>query len=97
MPTVQFKSKVNKVYEMDGTLAYEYLQVPKLTRSHCDMHAFRMHKRFGSYANSDLFQSMLTRAVAQQGVKITIRLDRIPPTVTIDTSGFLAKVSIEVE
>lgn len=96
MPQVSFKGKVQNVYNMDETLAYQYVPVPKLSRSHCDMAEFRRDRRFGGYANSDLFPSMLNRAAEAKGVKNVIRLDRIPEGVTVDASGFLAKVSFEL-
>jgi hypothetical protein len=61
------------------------------------MSAFRRHPRYGSFANSDLFQNMLTRIRRDVfGTSDAVRLDRIPSGVLVDTSGFLATVSFEV-
>lgn len=97
MPNIEFKAKVNRVYNHDDTLAWRYVKVPAITRSHCDMPAFRSHTRFGGLANSDLFPAILKRALAALAVKETIRLDQVPAGVTIDESGFLARVTIAVE
>jgi hypothetical protein len=96
MPNITFKAKVQTVYNMDDTVAYQYVQVPELKRAHCDMNAFRSHPRFAAYANSDLFPNLLKRAVAAAGVGSTIRLDRPLDCVTVDASGFLARVTINV-
>lgn len=97
MPTITFKAKPTVVYGSDDRPAYSFIKVPKLARRHCDMAAFRTHPRFRSYANSDLFPGMLARAVANAGVKSTLRLDTLPPAVTVDTSGFLATVTINLD
>lgn len=96
MAKIEFKGKVQKVYNMDDTLAFEYVRVPALAYAHCDMNAFRRHPKYGSYANSDLFKNMLARIAKDKGLGERIRLDRIPEGVTVDTSGFLAKVSFDV-
>ena len=95
MATIQFKAKPETIYNMDGTVAYRRVKVPTLARSHCDMHAFRSHKKYGSYANSDLFPGMLKRIKAERTGGY-IRLDRVPDGVTVDVSGYLACVSFEV-
>ena len=90
---IKFKAKVQTVYNMDDTVAYQYIAVPELKRSHVDMGAARLHPRYGSYANSDLFPGMLKRirsTVAPSGI---IKLHEVPSGVTVDTSGFLASVS----
>jgi hypothetical protein len=62
MARIQFKGKVQTMRNADDDSAvYEYIQVPEFDRKHCDMNAFRIHKKYGSYANSDLFKGMLNR------------------------------------
>jgi hypothetical protein len=98
MATIRFKAKIRKCYYVDGTLAYEYLQIPVLTRSHCQsMHDFRVHPKYGCYANSDLFPQIL-KGIKQSlfGTSNTLKMNNIPDGVTVDTSGFLAIVSFEV-
>lgn len=95
--TIKFKAKPETIYNMDDSVAYQRIKVPALTRSHCDMETFRRHARFGPYANSDLFKSLLSRQVKQAGLGEYLRLDRpLPAGVSIDTSGFLAAVTISL-
>lgn len=97
MPKIQFRAKVRTVYNHDDSIAWREVKVPALERSHCDMHAFRASREFGSYANSDLFKNILVgiaRKVAPHGF---IRLDKIPENVTVDDSGFLALVTIDAQ
>jgi hypothetical protein len=96
MARIQFKGKVQRVTNMDDTLAYEYIQVPVLDRKHCDMAAFRSHAKYGGYANSDLFKGMLARIRSDRFGSGMLKLSAIPEGVNVDTSGFLAVVSIEV-
>lgn len=97
MASITFRAKVHTMHDADGTALYAYVEVPKFKRSHCDMGAMRSHRKYGSYANSDLFLGMLDRIRRDlmQG-KAYLRLDELPENVDIDTTGFLAAVSIEV-
>lgn len=72
------------------------IYLPKFERKHCDMHAFRAHKKYGAYANSDLFRSILARISRDIAPFGHIRTDNVPDNVTIDNSGFLWKVEIDV-
>ena len=92
--TLTFRAKVKTVYNHDDTPAWRYVAVPVLARSHCDMHEFRTHAKYGGLANSDLFPNILSRIRRDVGAEI--RLDRIPANVKIDESGFLARVTITV-
>ena len=83
------------VRNVDGTPAFQYVAVPVLTRSHCDITAFRSHPKFGGLANSDLFPNVLAR-IKRDRLGERIRLDKIPDGVTIDTSSFLAVVTVDV-
>lgn len=96
MARIEFKGKLNEVHNPDGSFAWLYVKVPAITRSHCDMHAFRTHARIGGLANSDLFPAVLKRHLAAMNVKDVIRLDAIPEGVDVDCSGFLAKVTINI-
>lgn len=96
MATITFKGKFKDVYSVDDTLAYSYLVIPKLDRKNCDMAAFRSHAKYGAYANSDMFSSMLARIVATLFPSGRIRTNEaIPDNVTI-THGFLSTITIEV-
>lgn len=96
MATVKFKAKVQAMRNGDGSVAYEYIQVPELDRKHCDMPAFRTHPKYGAYANSDLFKGMLKRIRAEVFGGNYLKLHAIPEAVSVDTSSFLAVVSFEV-
>lgn len=93
---ITFKAKVQTIYNMDDSVAYQFIKVPELKRSHCDMDAFRKHPKYGSLANSDLFPNVL-RWIKANLLGDIIRLDRVKPNVAIDTSGFLAKVTVTVD
>lgn len=97
MATIKFRTKIQTVHNHDGTVAWRDIKVPELKRSHCDMAAFRRHPKFGSYANSDLFPNLLSRIRKDiANCYGEMRLDRLPANVTVDESGFLALVTIEV-
>jgi hypothetical protein len=99
MATVTFKGKVKTVYYVDDTKAYDYIQIPVLTRGHCDMKAFRKHSKLGSYANSDMFLGILERqsqSVLQYDSSRKLRLHNIPDGVKVDSTGFLTVVSFEL-
>ena len=96
MPTITFKAKVRHVFNMDNSIAYHDIKVPKITTRHCDMPAFRNHGKYGSFANSDMFSGIVTRALKNNGIGDYIRLDSIPECVTIDNSKFLAVVTITI-
>lgn len=93
--TISFRAKVETIYNVDETVAWQHIKVPKLERRHCDMDAFRRHPKFGGLANSDLFPNLLSR-IKRDHLGEYVRLDRVPANVTVDTSGFLAVVSLEV-
>lgn len=98
MAKITYKTKLRDVWNADMTqVEFRIVDVPELKRSHCDMNAFRQHRKYGSYANSDLFPAMLRRIK----MEITkpggwMKLEELPENVTVDTSGFLATVTIEV-
>jgi len=75
---------------------YERIKVPALKRSHCDIKAFYKDKKYSGWVNCDFFISILERSLSKLGIREYIRLDQIPETVKIDTSGFLATVTIDI-
>ena len=97
MPTITFKAKPHPVYKMDGDLAYMGIKVPAIKRHHCDMPAFRSHPKYGSYANSDLFQNMLKRDLLKLGIRSELHTDCLPDCVSIEDNGFLNKVTITLK
>lgn len=95
--TIRFKAKVQELANVDGSVAYRFVSVPELKRSHCDMTAFRNHPKFGSYANSDLFPAMLAR-IRREIVAggLGLRLDQLPDNVQVDATKLLAEITITV-
>ncbi len=72
------------------------IKVPTLMRHHCDMNAFRDHNTLGDYANSDLFEQLLECFKRRAFPSGYIGLDNTADNASIDTSKFLAVVTIEV-
>ena len=93
--TISFRGKVETVW--NGDVKEQWLKIPTLKRSHCDMRAFRAHPKYGAYVNSDLFLGILRRIKAEVfGTSEYIRLHALPTGVTVSTSEFLATVSFAV-
>lgn len=97
---ITFKAKPISVLDCEtGAIAYRLIRIPELTRKHCDMEAMRKHPRFGGLANSDLFPNVLKqirRNILGSPYREELRLDQLPPNVTVDESGFLATVTITI-
>ena len=103
---IKFRAKAQTTGYAGKEETWQEVSVPELKRSHCDMPAFRQCE--WAHANSDLFVGILRQlrtAVAKHG---TLRLDELPKEVphaigrhnlilrvSVDTSGFLACVTIE--
>ena len=88
---VSWKTKIRE--SEDG----KFLSIPKFKRVHVDMAAARRSKRFGSYANSDLFPALLSKVRREWfGDRNWLWLNELPEGVDVDTSGFLAVVSFDV-
>lgn len=95
--TVTFRAKPD---------AWGRIVVPTLTRSHCDMNAFRQSRAFGSYANSDLFVALLTRSVTRLCPDVLytakgerrhyINVDALPTGVSIQRGSLLATVTLNL-
>lgn len=101
MATIQFKAKPETIraFDANGKLCEPAPVVfcPRLTSRHCDMASFRKHPRYGSFANSDLFKGMLARIRKEKfGDSGVVHLDNPPAGVVVDTSGFLAVVTVTV-
>lgn len=90
MKTITFKTKLKRLHESDGTVSdiIDYKRV--VGRVDCNL---RPHEH--AYYNSDLFPSMLNGAYNQaiEG-KEWCRISRLPPAVAVDTSKFMAVVTV---
>lgn len=98
MATIKFKTKPVAVYHADGSgIAFHEMRVPTFTRQHCDMHEFRSHKKYGSYANSDLFPAMLARIRRDIFAgRDWFKLESPPAGVTIEPGGLLYSITLDV-
>lgn len=97
MASITFKAKAMDRFNADGSIAYRMVPVPIFKRSHCDMGAFRDHEKYGIFANSDLFPNVLSRVRRDIFAgRDYLRLDAIPAGVTVNTSGFMTIVTIDV-
>lgn len=87
---IEYKTKPYPVIQPDGTERQAVTWKKQLTRKDCTL---RPHEH--DYYNSDLFAAILTRAYRViVGTSEWCYLDRIPAGVTVDTSKFLAVVTI---
>jgi hypothetical protein len=94
---IEFKTKVQTMRTVDDAPLYDYVEVPVFKRSHVDMAAARNHPKYGGYANSDLFLGMLARIRRDVlSGRAFLRLSELPDNVTVDASGFLARVTVQV-
>lgn len=97
MATITFKAKVYVDYGADNEHPPESLiNPPVLKKSHCDMAAFRTHPKYGAYANSTLFTGILAKIRKETFGSNPLNVNNPPPGVTVDKSGYLAVVTIEV-
>ena len=96
MATITFKAKAVPVSYADDSHAFTQIKVPQLERHHCDMASFRKHPRYSGIANSDLFKNALARIRRDVAPSGFLKLESLPANVRVDTSGFLASVTIEV-
>ncbi len=100
--TIEFRGKPVENHYTDGSLASRRIRVPKLERRHVDMASARSSRKYGGYANSDMFPSMINRAAELAGCKrigdalYIDLLQPLPAGVAVDESGFLASVRIDV-
>ncbi len=99
MAKITFKTKIREFWNVDGSSDGKYFTVPEFKSTYCDMAAFRKHPKFGGIANSALFPNALKkirRDILRSDYRDFIRLSDMPKNVTVDTSGFLAVVTVEV-
>lgn len=92
---IVFKTKFKPVRYVDGSRAHEGASLPKQLSPYADKDAFRRSRRFGSYANSDLFESLLQREMKRLGVPGYLKLGQLPECVTVET-GFMSTVTIHI-
>lgn len=97
MAKISFKVKpVREIMPDNSDSGVHILYVPNLDRKHCDMGAFRSHPKYGGWANSDMFKGILARIRKEFAPFGWIRTDAIPANVSVDRSGFLWVVTVDV-
>ena len=95
MALLQFKTKGEKVWLTDTTFQTRFAIPKTLNSKHCDMAAFRQHPKYGDYANSVFFPSMLKRAIDLLYPKGYVTNENKTENTTIK-DGFLTVISIEL-
>lgn len=85
-----YKTKIKSFADNEG----EYIDYKvNVTKSDCNL---KPHEH--AYYNCDMFNSMLKRAtLSAQNNKTWCRLSELPENITIDTSKFMAVVTIKIE
>ena len=96
MAKITFKAKIKTIYNHDDIPDYDIVMVPKFKKHHCDMNAFRSHPKYGSYANSDLFEGILARVRRDIAPHGFWRIDNLPDNVKIVEPGYLTVFEVEV-
>lgn len=93
--TATITFKVKPVILDDGTVA---VPVPKkFKKSYCDMNAFRSHPKYGSYANSVLFEGILARIRRDNfGIRDGFKMSDKPDNVKVSEGNFLWEVEVRV-
>ena len=100
MLTIEFKTKAYNSRIYSDEHSRPFVSVKKnITRADVvDMQAFRNHPKYGGLANSDLANGLIRKLVKSViGEKQQLDTDNLPNGVTVDMSGFLAKVTIQLE
>lgn len=95
MANITIKAKKFTVYNMDNSIAYTAIKIPRIKTNHCDMNAMRQHKKFGAYANSNMFEQMINAHVKNLGLPEVLKLNEIPEFLTVK-DGFFTIISFEV-
>lgn len=98
MARITFKAKPRDIWNATGeTVEFTTIAVPVLKRSHCDMAAFRCHRKYGGFANSDMFPAMLARIRRDIfGGRDWFKLESPPEGVTIQPGSLLYSFTVEV-
>ena len=96
MIMIKFKAKLKIVYNMDDTVNRQYFTIPKIKRTHCNMDAMRNHPKYSGYANSNMFEAVINKAV-KESVGDIINIANVPDNVKIESPGrLLAEITISL-
>ena len=87
--TISYKTKVKETADGQKYIDYKV----NISKTDCNL---KPHQH--AYYNSDMFNSMLKRAVQSvQRNKSWCYISELPEAITIDTKGFLSTVTISIE
>lgn len=91
---ITFKAKLDERQKFigDDIMLVKGYYIPKIKRSHCDMAAARASKKYGAYANSDMFERIVQRDVAAKYGDF-IALDYA----AVVKRGFLDEITLTLE
>jgi len=90
---IQFRAKIREF--VDGERYFDLKRT--IGAKDADRDALRRHPVFGAYANSNLMDGILRGHVSRIfRNRDWCSMNELPPGVTVDDSGFLAVVSIEI-
>lgn len=94
---ITFRSKVVEMGYTDGT-KWHKINVPTIKFHHVDRESALKESKWSGYVNSTLFLPKINREIRNQfgSDYPIIDLRSVPDNVTIDTSGFLAEVTITI-
>ena len=92
-----FRTKLDPItYYGQEEVDHVNIRVPRPAENHIDRAAMRRDKEWSDFSNSSMLFGCVSRALGLAGVGKTLRLDRLPESVTVDTSGFLAVVTVQI-
>lgn len=90
MATIKIKAKLH-----EGGISGAFYCLPIFHKSHCNMAEFRAHSRYGAFANSDIFPSVLARIRRDiAGDSGILYAGNLPENVSIER-GFLDTITID--
>jgi hypothetical protein len=93
-----FKTKPETYQNRAGATVTRVKMPATLSLSHVSLPDLRQHKRYGAWANSDLLLSLIARDMKRAGIPAgMLDLSDLPAGVSVDTAGFLAAVTIDLD
>ncbi len=96
MGTIVFAGKIQKQTDPNSKITHEYVRIPVIARQHIVINSFRNHPKYGFYANSTVLFSMIEKDLESMFPDHWIRLNDLPPNVSVTHNGFIAEVSITI-
>jgi hypothetical protein len=89
---IEFKVKKESRFHVDGSLAYEFIKIPKIKNHHLNKNALRnRNDRLGIFANSDLIVQICQSIINKESKNNIIKLGQVNDCFEIET-GYLLTV-----